>query len=274
MTNASLNLTTAVIAPPRPRALRNETEINKLSKRLYRLVGQAIADFRMIEDGDKLMVCVSGGKDSYSMLDILLGLQARAPVGFELIAVNIDQGHPGFPQDTLPNYLKEQGVAFHIENQDTYSIVKRVIPEGDTMCSLCSRLRRGIIYRLADELGCSKIALGHHRDDIIETFFLNLFFGGSLKAMPPKLTSDDRRHIVIRPLAYVEEADLVSWSINKQFPIIPCDLCGSQDNLQRQQIKAMLQQWEKQNPGRMESIFKALSNAKPSHLLDPRLIQP
>ena len=274
MTNASLNLTTAVIAPPRPRALRNETEINKLSKRLYRLVGQAIADFRMIEDGDKLMVCVSGGKDSYSMLDILLGLQARAPVGFELIAVNIDQGHPGFPQDTLPNYLKEQGVAFHIENQDTYSIVKRVIPEGDTMCSLCSRLRRGIIYRLADELGCSKIALGHHRDDIIETFFLNLFFGGSLKAMPPKLTSDDRRHIVIRPLAYVEETDLVSLSINKQFPIIPCDLCGSQDNLQRQQIKAMLQQWEKQNPGRMESIFKALSNAKPSHLLDPRLIQP
>ncbi|HCO57506.1 MAG TPA: tRNA 2-thiocytidine(32) synthetase TtcA [Burkholderiales bacterium] len=274
MTNASLNLTTAVIAPPRPRALRNETEINKLSKRLYRLVGQAIADFRMIEDGDKLMVCVSGGKDSYGLLDILLGLQARAPVGFELIAVNIDQGHPGFPQDTLPNYLKEQGVAFHIENQDTYSIVKRVIPEGDTMCSLCSRLRRGIIYRLADELGCSKIALGHHRDDIIETFFLNLFFGGSLKAMPPRLTSDDGRHIVIRPLAYVEEADLVSWSVHKQFPIIPCDLCGSQDNLQRQQIKLMLQQWERQNPGRMDSIFKALSNAKPSHLLDPRLIKP
>ena len=271
MTNASLNLTTAVIAPPRPRALRNETEINKLSKRLYRLVGQAIADFRMIEDGDKLMVCVSGGKDSYSMLDILLGLQARAPVGFELIAVNIDQGHPGFPQDTLPNYLKEQGVAFHIENQDTYSIVKRVIPEGDTMCSLCSRLRRGIIYRLADELGCSKIALGHHRDDMLETLFLNMFYGGKMKSMPPKLLSDDKQNIVIRPLAYCKEKDIERYALLAEMPIIPCNLCGSQDNLQRQVIKEMLQGWEKQHPGRLDSIFRGISDIVPSHMLDPRL---
>ncbi|MEY3572827.1 MAG: tRNA 2-thiocytidine(32) synthetase TtcA [Pseudomonadota bacterium] len=251
-----------------PRTLRNPTEINKLSKRLHRLTGQAIADFNMIEAGDRVMVCLSGGKDSYSLLDLLISLRARAPIAFELIAVNLDQGHPGFPKDVLPDYLRALGVPFHIETQDTYSIVKRVIPEGKTMCSLCSRLRRGTLYRVASELGATKIALGHHRDDILQTFFLNLFFGGSLKAMPPKLVSDDGRHVVIRPLAYVEESDLQAWSVHKGFPIIPCDLCGSQENLQRQQVKAMLQAWDRQHPGRVDSIFQALSNLKPSHLLD------
>jgi tRNA 2-thiocytidine biosynthesis protein TtcA len=246
-------------------------EANKLSKRLHRLVGQAIMDFNMIEEGDRVMVCMSGGKDSYALLDILLGMQSRAPIDFEIIAVNLDQGHPGFPKDTLPNYLKSRGVAFHIEDQDTYSIVKRVIPEGKTMCSLCSRLRRGVLYRLAGELKATKIALGHHRDDILQTLFLNLFFGGKLKAMPPKLISDDGRHIVIRPLAYCEESDLARWAELQQFPIIPCDLCGSQENLQRQQVKAMLQDWEKRFPGRIESMFQALGNIAPSHLLDPRL---
>jgi tRNA 2-thiocytidine biosynthesis protein TtcA len=245
-------------------------EANKLSKRLHRLTGQAIIDFNMIEAGDRVMVCMSGGKDSYGLLDILLSLQSRAPITFELIAVNLDQGHPGFPKDTLPNYLRQRGVKFHIENQDTYSIVKRVIPEGKTMCSLCSRLRRGIIYRLASELGATKIALGHHRDDILQTFFLNLFFGGSLKAMPPKLVSDDGRHIVIRPLAYCEESDLQRWAELQEFPIIPCDLCGSQENLQRQQIKRMLQEWDRQTPGRSATMFQALGNLAPSHLLDPR----
>jgi tRNA 2-thiocytidine biosynthesis protein TtcA len=253
---------------PVPRELRNPTEVNKLSKRLHRLTGQAIADFNMIEAGDRVMVCLSGGKDSYSLLDLLLSLRARAPISFELIAVNLDQGHPGFPKDVLPDYLRALGVPFHIETQDTYSIVKRVIPEGKTMCSLCSRLRRGTLYRVASELGATKIALGHHRDDILQTFFLNLFFGGALKAMPPKLVSDDGRHVVIRPLAYVEESDLQAWSVHKAFPIIPCDLCGSQENLQRQQVKAMLQAWGRQHPGRVDSIFQALSNLKPSHLLD------
>jgi len=245
-------------------------EANKLSKRLHRLTGQAIIDFNMIEAGDRVIVCMSGGKDSYGLLDILLSLQSRAPITFELIAVNLDQGHPGFPKDTLPNYLRQRGVKFHIETQDTYSIVKRVIPEGKTMCSLCSRLRRGIIYRLAAELGATKIALGHHRDDILQTFFLNLFFGGSLKSMPPKLVSDDGRHIVIRPLAYCEESDLQRWAELQEFPIIPCDLCGSQENLQRQQIKRMLQEWDRQTPGRTATMFQALGNVAPSHLLDPR----
>jgi tRNA 2-thiocytidine biosynthesis protein TtcA len=252
----------------RPRALRNPTEVNKLSKRLHRQVGEAIADFNMIEAGDRVMVCLSGGKDSYGLLDLLLSLQSRAPVAFELVAVNLDQGHPGFPKDTLPNYLRDLGVDFHIEEQDTYSIVKRVIPEGQTMCSLCSRLRRGTLYRVASEIKATKIALGHHRDDILQTFFLNLFFGGALKSMPPKLVSDDGRHTVIRPLAYVEEEDLQAWAVHKAFPIIPCDLCGSQENLQRQQVKAMLKSWERQHPGRVESMFKALTNVKPSHLLD------
>lgn len=256
------------LAARSPKSLRNETEINKLSKRLYRHVGQAVADFDMIAPHDRIMVCMSGGKDSYGMLDILEGLRQRAPVPFSLIAVNLDQGHPGFPTDVLPNYLSGRGFAFHIEKQDTHSIVKRVIPEGQTTCSLCSRLRRGILYRLATELKATKIALGHHRDDILQTFFLNLFYGGSLKAMPPKLRSDDGQHVVIRPLAYVEEDDLEAWSLHRGFPIIPCDLCGSQENLQRQQVKALLKDWEKRHPGRIDSMFKALGNVKPSHLLD------
>ena len=246
-------------------------EANKLSKRLHRLTGQAIMDFNMIEAGDRVMVCMSGGKDSYALLDILLSMKARAPIDFDIVAVNLDQGHPGFPKDTLPNYLKSRGVAFHIEDQDTYSIVKRVIPEGKTMCSLCSRLRRGVLYRVATELKATKIALGHHRDDILQTLFLNLFFGGKLKAMPPKLVSDDGRHVVIRPLAYCEEKDLATWAALQQFPIIPCDLCGSQENLQRQLVKQMLIDWEKKFPGRIESMFQALGNVAPSHLLDPKL---
>jgi tRNA 2-thiocytidine biosynthesis protein TtcA len=245
-----------------------ERETHKLEKRLCRLVGQAIVDYNMIEEGDKVMVCVSGGKDSYAMLDILLKMQARAPVHFDLIAVNLDQKQPGFPEDVLPRYLTELGVPFHIENQDTYSIVKRVIPQGKTLCSLCSRLRRGILYRVADELGATKIALGHHRDDILQTFFLNMFFGGKLKAMPPKLVSDDGRHIVIRPMSLVAEKDLVRWAAHREFPIIPCTLCGSQANLQRKQVGQMLQEWDKKYPGRIESMFSALQNVAPSHLMD------
>jgi tRNA 2-thiocytidine biosynthesis protein TtcA len=247
-----------------------ERETHKLEKRLCRLVGQAITDYNMIEEGDKVMVCVSGGKDSYAMLDILLKMQARAPVHFDLIAVNLDQKQPGFPEDVLPRYLGELGVPFHIENQDTYSIVKRVIPEGKTLCSLCSRLRRGILYRVADELGATKIALGHHRDDILQTFFLNMFFGGKLKGMPPKLVSDDGRHIVIRPMSLVAEKDLIRWAAHRQFPIIPCTLCGSQTNLQRKQVGQMLQDWDKKFPGRIESMFSALQNVAPSHLMDSR----
>ncbi|NHZ34936.1 tRNA 2-thiocytidine(32) synthetase TtcA [Massilia rubra] len=246
-------------------------ENHKLHKRLCRLVGQAIGDFNMIEDGDKVMVCLSGGKDSYALLDILLTLRERAPIHFEIIAVNLDQKQPNFPADILPAYLTKLGVPFHIENQDTYSIVKRLIPEGKTTCSLCSRLRRGILYRVADELGCNKIALGHHRDDILETFFLNMFFGGKLKGMPAKLVSDDGKHMVIRPMAYVKEADSERYAEVKQFPIIPCDLCGSQENLQRKQIKNLMREWEKKYPGRVESIFSSLSTVVPSHLMDQDL---
>jgi tRNA 2-thiocytidine biosynthesis protein TtcA len=245
-----------------------ERERNKLHKRLCRQVGEAIADFSMIEPGDKVMVCVSGGKDSYALLDLLLTLRARAPVPFEVIAVNLDQKQPGFPEHVLPDYLRALDVPFHIENQDTYSIVKRVIPEGRTMCSLCSRLRRGILYRVADELGATKVALGHHRDDILETFFLNLFFAGQLKSMPPRLVSDDGRHVVIRPLAYVKETDLSAYARWREFPIIPCTLCGSQENLKRREAKLMLRDWEKRFPGRVENIFSSLSRVTPSHLMD------
>ena len=250
--------------------LKIERETQKLEKRLCRQVGQAIMDFNMIEEGDRVLVCVSGGKDSYGLLDILLKLQARAPISFELIAVNLDQKQPGFPAHILPEYLKALGIEFHIETQDTYSIVKKVIAEGKTMCSLCSRLRRGILYRVADELKITKIALGHHRDDMLQTFFLNMFFGGKLKAMPPKLVSDDGGHIVIRPLANVAEKDLTRWAEHRLFPIIPCTLCGSQENLQRQQIGNMLREWEKKDPGRIKSMFTALHNVIPSHLMDAR----
>ena len=246
-------------------------EINKLSKRLHRQVGQAIADFQMIEAGDKVMVCVSGGKDSYALLDILIALRERAPVPFDLVAVNLDQKQPGFPEHVLPEYLRSRGVAFRIVEQDTYSVVKRVIPEGQTMCSLCSRLRRGVLYRVASELGATKIALGHHRDDILATFFLNLFHGGQLKAMPAKLLSDDGKHVVIRPLAYVAEADLAAYAEARRFPIIPCTLCGSQDNLQRKQAGEMLRDWQRRYPGRIESIVRALTEVRPSHLLDRKL---
>ncbi|MFC0167861.1 tRNA 2-thiocytidine(32) synthetase TtcA [Pseudoduganella danionis] len=246
-------------------------ENNKLHKRLCRLVGQAIGDFNMIEDGDKVMVCLSGGKDSYALLDILLTLRERAPIHFDVVAVNLDQKQPGFPEDVLPTYLTSLGIPFHIENQDTYSIVKRLIPEGKTTCSLCSRLRRGILYRVADELGCNKIALGHHRDDILETFFLNMFFGGKLKGMPAKLVSDDGKHMVIRPMAYVKEEDTERYAEVKNFPIIPCNLCGSQENLQRKHIKAMLREWEKKHPGRVENIYSSLSTVVPSHLMDRNL---
>ncbi|MCB1768121.1 MAG: tRNA 2-thiocytidine(32) synthetase TtcA [Candidatus Competibacteraceae bacterium] len=250
---------------------KQQLNFNKLQKRLRRNVGRAIQDFNMIEDGDRVMVCLSGGKDSFALLDILRNLQGRAPVDFELVAVNLDQKQPGFPEQALPDYLRNIGVPFHIIEQDTYSVVKRVIPEGKTTCGLCSRLRRGILYTFAAEQGMTKIALGHHRDDILETLFLNLFHGGKLKAMPPKLLSDDGRNVVIRPLAYCQERDLAAYAEIRQFPIIPCNLCGSQDNLQRQAIKAMLRQWEKQFPGRVENLFAALQNVAPSHLADPRL---
>ena len=247
---------------------KQQFEANKLTKRLRRLTGQAIADFNMIEANDKVMVCLSGGKDSYAMLDVLMLLREKSPVPFELFAFNLDQKHPGYPVHILPEYLRGLGLPFEIVEQDTYSTVKRVIPEGKTMCSLCSRLRRGVIYRVASEIGATKIALGHHRDDIVNTLFLNMFFGGKLKSMPPKLVSDDGKHIVIRPLAYVEEADLEAYAEYKRFPIIPCDLCGSQDNLQRQQVKQLLREWDRKFPGRIESIFRSIQNVAPSHLLD------
>lgn len=248
-----------------------ERENHKLEKRLCRLVGQAVVDYGMIEAGDKVMVCLSGGKDSYALLDILLKLQQRAPIDFEIVAVNLDQKQPGFPEHVLPQYLEALGVPFHIEEQDTYSIVKDKIPEGKTMCSLCSRLRRGILYRVADELGATKIALGHHRDDMLQTLFLNMFFGGKLKGMPPKLVSDDGRHMVVRPLAYVAEKDLVRWAEVRQFPIIPCTLCGSQENLQRKQVGAMLKEWDRKFPGRLDNMLHALQNVVPSHLADGKL---
>jgi len=250
---------------------RADFESAKLAKRLRRLAGEAIADYRMIEAGDRVMVCLSGGKDSYALLDLLMRLREKSPVPFDLVAVNLDQRHPGFPEHVLPEYLRSLGVPFRIEVQDTYSVVKRVIPEGATMCGLCSRLRRGVLYRVAGELGATKIALGHHRDDILETFFLNLFHGGKLKAMPPKLVSDDGRHVVIRPLAYVEERDLAAYAELRGFPFIPCDLCGSQGELQRKQVKAMLRDWERRHPGRLESVFGALTRVAPSHLLDRSL---
>ena len=243
-------------------------EENKLDKKLCRLVGQAIGDFGMIADGDKVMVCLSGGKDSYTLLDILLKLRERAPISFDLVAVNLDQKQPNFPSDTLPNYLRQLNIPFHIEEQDTYSIVKRVIPEGKTTCGLCSRLRRGILYRVADELGATKIALGHHREDILETLLLNMFYGGKLKAMPPKLRSDDGRHLVIRPLAYVPEKLIERYAQSMEFPIIPCDLCGSQPNLQRSAMKKLLRDWERDFPGRIENLFRSLHHIVPSHLLD------
>jgi len=260
----------AVWTNPDPATIKPkiERETHKLEKRLCRQVGQAIIDFNMIEEGDRVMVCVSGGKDSYGLLDILLKLQKRAPIHFDIVAVNLDQKQPGFPAHILPEYLSKLGIEFHIETQDTYSIVKKVVAEGKTMCSLCSRLRRGILYRVADELKITKIALGHHRDDMLATFFLNMFFGGKLKGMPPKLVSDDGGHIVIRPLANVAEKDLAKWAAHREFPIIPCSLCGSQENLQRQLIGQMLRDWEKQYPGRTETMFTSLQNVVPSHLMD------
>ena len=260
----------AVLDDPKASA-KQAQEINKLSKRLHRQVGQALGDFNMIEAGDKVMVCLSGGKDSYALLDILLSLRERAPIPFDLVAVNLDQKQPGFPEHVLPEYLKSRDIPFHIEGQDTYSIVKRLVPEGQTMCSLCSRLRRGILYRVAGELGATKIALGHHRDDMLQTLFMNMFFGSRLKGMPPKLVSDDGKNIVIRPLAYVAETDLERWAAHRQFPIIPCSLCGNQENLQRVQMKKMLREWERQFPGRLDNIFTAMGNIVPSHMMDRKL---
>jgi tRNA 2-thiocytidine biosynthesis protein TtcA len=248
-----------------------EAEADKLARRLRHQVGQAVVDFGMVEEGDKVMVCLSGGKDSYTMLDMLLQLQAKAPVSFELIAVNLDQKQPDFPEHVLPDYLRARGVPFHVIEQDTYSTVTRVIPAGKTMCSLCSRLRRGALYTWAAANGISKIALGHHRDDILATFFLNMFYQAQLKAMPPKLRSDDGRHVVIRPLAYCRESDIAEYAAQQRFPIIPCNLCGSQENLQRKTVQRMLAEWERVQPGRSENIFRALANVSPSHLADRQL---
>ncbi|MDR4471798.1 MAG: tRNA 2-thiocytidine(32) synthetase TtcA [Nitrospira sp.] len=253
------------------RPAKQTDELERLETRLCRLVGQAIADYRMIEADDRVMVCLSGGKDSYGLLEILLSLRSRAPIHFEIIAVNLDQKQPGFPAHVLPDYLTKRGVPFHIETRDTYSVVKRLIPEGHTTCALCSRLRRGHLYRLATELRATKIALGHHRDDILETLLLNLLFTGKMKAMPPKLRAKSGRHLVIRPLAYVKEADLAQYAALRQFPIIPCDLCGSQEDLKRKQVKALLQDWNQQFPGSNDSMFAALSNIAPSLLLDRAL---
>ena len=246
-------------------------EFNKLRKRLRRQVGKAIADFGLIEAGDRVMVCISGGKDSHAMLELLMALRDSAPIDFEIVAVTLDQKQPGYPEEVLPRYLETLKIPFYILERDTYSVVRSVIPEGKTTCGLCSRLRRGTLYGFADQIGASKIALGHHRDDIVETLFLNLFFGGKLKAMPAKLKSDDGRHVVIRPLAYCRESDIARYASAMQFPIIPCNLCGTQENLQRQEIKRMLIEWEKQYPGRTETIFRALGNVAPSHLMDRSL---
>lgn len=250
---------------------KHKLEFNKLQKRLRRHVGQAIAEYNMIEDGDRVMVCVSGGKDSYAMLDVLLSLQRTAPITFEVVAVNLDQKQPGFPEHILPEYLSSIGVPYHIVERDTYSIVKSVVPEGKTTCGLCSRLRRGTLYGFAEQIGATKIALGHHKDDIVETLFLNLFYGGRLKAMPPKLLADDKRNIIIRPMAFCRERDIAKYAQQQQFPIIPCNLCGSQENLQRQVIKEMLQTWDKIYPGRVETIFSALQRVSPSQLADRQL---
>jgi tRNA 2-thiocytidine biosynthesis protein TtcA len=252
-------------------SVKDKLEFNKLQKRLRRETGRAIADYNMIEDGDRIMVCLSGGKDSFTMLDILLSLRKNAPIDFELIAVNLDQKQPGFPEDVLPNYLKSIDVPFHILERDTYSIVKETVPEGKTTCGICSRLRRSTIYAFADQIGANKVALGHHRDDIIETLFLNMFHGGKLKAMPPKLLSDSQSNVVIRPLAYCKETDIVRFSQIKKYPIIPCNLCGSQESLQRQSIKAMCREWDAQFPGRVENIFRSIANIAPSQLADRSL---
>ena len=252
-------------------ARKSRYEFNKLQKRLRREVGRAIEDFNMIGEGERIMVCLSGGADSYTMLDILIGLRQNAPVDFELVAVNLDQKQPDFPAHVLPDYLDGVGVPYHILEQDTYSVVKRVVPEGKTLCGLCSRLRRGILYTFAKEQGFTRIALGHHRDDLMETLFLNMFYGGKLKAMPAKLLSDDGRHVVIRPLAYCSEADIKAYAAAREFPIIPCNLCGSQEHLQRQAIKQMLADWKRRYPGRVQSIFTALQNVVPSHLADTSL---
>ncbi|WP_283147771.1 tRNA 2-thiocytidine(32) synthetase TtcA [Silvimonas soli] len=250
---------------------KQKYNLNKLAKQLRHAVGDAINDFNMIEQGDKVMVCLSGGKDSYTMLDILLSLQKSAPIDFSIVAVNLDQKQPGFPEQVLPEYLKALGVDYRIIEEDTYSIVTRVVPEGKTTCGLCSRLRRGILYRVADELGATKIALGHHREDILETLFLNMFYGGKMKSMPPKLVSDDGKHVVIRPLAYCREKDIVRFAQAKQYPIIPCNLCGSQPNLQREVVGDMLKDWDKRFPGRIESMFRAMRNVVPSHMADTKL---
>lgn len=250
---------------------KQQLEFNKLQKRLRRNVGNAIADYNMIEQGDRVMVCLSGGKDSYCMLEILRNLQKTAPIDFELVAVNLDQKQPGFPQEVLPNYLDSIGIEYHILEKDTYSIVTELVPEGKTYCSLCSRLRRGTLYGFAQQIGCTKVALGHHRDDMVETLFLNLFYNGKLKSMPPKLLADDKQNIVIRPMAYCKEEDLARFAAQMEFPIIPCNLCGSQDNLQRQVVKEMLQGWERQHPGRIDSIFAAIKNVAPSQLADTEL---
>lgn len=258
----------------RPRQVdpdRARAEISRLGKRLRHQVGRAIADYGMIENGDKVMVCLSGGKDSYTLLDVLLQLQKKAPVEFSITAVNLDQKQPGFPEHVLPDYLRSLGVDFHVIEQDTYSVVSRVVPEGKTMCSLCSRLRRGALYTYAAEHGFTRIALGHHRDDMVATFFLNLFFHAKLSGMPPKLRSDDGRHVVIRPLAQVREEDIVEYARLKEFPIIPCNLCGSQENLQRKQVQRMMAQWERETPGRIETIARALADVRPSQLADPKL---
>jgi len=263
--------TAPAAAAAAPVRARPSLEIAKLGKRLHRQLGRAIAEFSMIEPGDRVMVCVSGGKDSYTLLDLLIELRERSPVDFDLVAVNLDQKQPGFPADVLPQYLAGRGVDFRIVEQDTYSVVKRLVPEGKTMCSLCSRLRRGALYRVATEIGATRIALGHHRDDMVQTLFMNMFFGGRMKGMPPKLVSDDGRHVVIRPLAHVAEADIERWAALRAYPIIPCNLCGSQQNLQRVRIGAMLREWEREHPGRIDRIFAAMSRVVPSHLMDRNL---